>query len=129
MFMPEFLARNFIKITAVRCERLQDISSEDCLKEGIMTDEDAMLTERNDECCERCGGTGLYNSGGLNGIIHDVDCNKCNEKIFYCYDLQGRPYQTPQQAYAALIDKINGKGTWQSNPFVWVYEFKLIKQI
>lgn len=35
-------------------------------------------------------------------------------------------YKTPKDAYAALIDKINGKGTWERNPFVWVYDFKLI---
>jgi hypothetical protein len=29
--------------------------------------------------------------------------------------------------FAVLIDKINGKGTWESNPYVVVYEFKLIK--
>ena len=34
--------------------------------------------------------------------------------------------KTPQEAYAALIDKISGKGTWERNPLVWVYEFKLI---
>lgn len=34
---------------------------------------------------------------------------------------------SPQKAYAALIDEINGKGTWDANPFVWVYDFKLSK--
>lgn len=31
------------------------------------------------------------------------------------------------EAFAALIDKISGKGTWDSNPWVFVYEFELIK--
>ena len=35
--------------------------------------------------------------------------------------------QYPREAYAALIDKISGKGTWASNPYVFVYEFELIK--
>lgn len=34
---------------------------------------------------------------------------------------------TPREAYANLIDKICGKGTWEKNPFVFVYEFKLVK--
>lgn len=34
-----------------------------------------------------------------------------------------------KKAFAALIDKIGGKGTWQSNPYVFVYDFKLIKQL
>lgn len=36
-------------------------------------------------------------------------------------------YNTPQEAYATLINKINGKGTWDSNPYVWVYDFELVK--
>lgn len=32
------------------------------------------------------------------------------------------------KAYAALIDKINSKGTWDSNPFVWVYDYELIEK-
>ena len=34
---------------------------------------------------------------------------------------------TPREAYAALTDRIFGKGMWQSNPYVFVYEFELIK--
>lgn len=34
---------------------------------------------------------------------------------------------TPREAYAALIDHISGKGTWESNPYVFVYEFELVK--
>lgn len=35
-------------------------------------------------------------------------------------------YDTPHEAFAALIDRISGKGTWKSNPYVAVYEFELI---
>lgn len=38
-----------------------------------------------------------------------------------------KSFITPNGAYADLIDKINGKGTWASNPFVFVYCFDLIK--
>ncbi len=36
-------------------------------------------------------------------------------------------FNDPYEAYAALIDRISGKGTWESNPFVFAYEFELIK--
>ena len=36
-------------------------------------------------------------------------------------------YKSPQEAYADLMDKINGIGTWESNPYVWVYDFELVK--
>lgn len=69
--------------------------------------------------------------------ISDEDCLK--EGIIHAYtDNNGtKIYHTPhtkrgylstdvaQQAFADLIDKVSGKGTWDSNPFVWVYEFKL----
>lgn len=34
---------------------------------------------------------------------------------------------TPREAYAALINRVSGKGTWKSNPYVFVYDFELIK--
>jgi hypothetical protein len=100
MFMPEFLAQYFIEITDVRCERLQEITSDDCLKEGIETSEQGKNTYYFSKSVQY--------SGCRVGIC----------KIF----------ETPQQAYAALIDKINGKGTWDSNPHVYRYEFKYIKK-
>jgi hypothetical protein len=36
VYLKERHARYHIQITAVRCERLQDISDEDCMKEGIL---------------------------------------------------------------------------------------------
>lgn len=33
---------------------------------------------------------------------------------------------SPRKAYASLIDKVSGKGTWESNPYVFVYDFELI---
>lgn len=83
-----------IKITGIRAERLQDISDEDCLAEGIQFDGKAQSLY--------CG----FNTS-------------TGSKIWL-----GR---NPREAFAALIDLTSGKGTWQSNPFVFVYEYKLIK--
>ena len=30
-------------------------------------------------------------------------------------------------AYEILIDKVSGKGTWERNPYVFVYDFELVK--
>ena len=35
-------------------------------------------------------------------------------------------FPTAREAFWFLIDKISGKGTWESNPFVAAYSFKLI---
>lgn len=36
-------------------------------------------------------------------------------------------FDSPRDAFAALIDRISGRGTWERNPWVYVYEFELIK--
>lgn len=84
-----------IKITNIRIQRLQDISDEDCLAEGIY----------KGQC------------GSIDTHLMDA--------YYYRGDIQ--PYCTPRIAYANLIDKISGKGTWESNPLVFVYEFELVK--
>jgi hypothetical protein len=63
--------------------------------------------------------------------ISDIDC--MSEGINY-YEQEGfswcstgKLFDTPREAYAALIDKISGKGTWESNPYVFVYDFELVK--
>lgn len=66
--------------------------------------------------------------------ISDKDCLK--EGVNKICDFYGFPdikkddwghYNTPQAAFASLIDKVSGKGTWESNPWVFVYDFELIK--
>lgn len=52
---------------------------------------------------------------------------EANGEIYSYIPYEKPIYSTPREAYAALIDKISGKGTWASNPYVFVYEFELIK--
>lgn len=93
MFVKADLMPYRIRITNIRAERLQYISEEDCLAEGIWE----------------------AHNVGLEGVT------------YWYTNLVNSPYRTAREAYAALIDKISGKGTWASNPYVFVYEFELIK--
>ena len=45
---------------------------------------------------------------------------------YWYHGLPNSSFRTPQEAYASLIDRISGKGTWASNPYVFVYDFELI---
>ena len=36
-------------------------------------------------------------------------------------------FDSPREAFASLIDKVSGRGTWDRNPFVWRIEFELVK--
>ncbi len=42
-----------------------------------------------------------------------------------CYDyLSDKFYRKPYESFCTLWTKINGKESWNQNPFVWVYEFE-----
>lgn len=94
MFVQADLMPHQIRITSVRPERLQDITDEDCLKEGLEWQHGANM---------------FY-----------VNYNRTNNSR----ELLG---DTPREAFASLMDKISGRGTWERNPFVWRIEFKLVK--
>lgn len=96
MFTKSDLMPHHIKITDIKVERLQDISDEDCMKEGIYR---------------------LDSANGNGGIAYSFVGASDKKHIGL--------YNTPRDAFSALIDKVSGKGTWESNPYVWVYEFKL----
>ena len=38
-----------------------------------------------------------------------------------------RHYLTPREAFAVLVDKVSGRGTWKANPWVFAYSFELVK--
>lgn len=101
MFVVSSLMPHQIRITDVRVEKLQDISDEDCIKEGVE------LNTRQYEY----DGTKYYCVRGL-GYWRGFGCTN---------------FHTPREAFAALIDKISGKGTWERNPYVFVYDFELVK--
>lgn len=91
LFMPEEAARYYIEITGVTSQNLQDITEEECYKEGIV-----VFTPPDK--------APLYMAEVDNYLIAEPSA---------------------REAYAELIDRINGKGTWESNPLVWVYDYKL----
>ena len=53
--------------------------------------------------------------------------SRINKAQFYSITDESATYGTAKKPYSLLIDKISGKGTWASNPYVFVYEFELIK--
>lgn len=62
--------------------------------------------------------------------ISDIDCMaegiNYYEQDGFSWCSIGDLFVTPRGAFAALIDKVSGKGTWESNPYVFVYEFELV---
>ena len=97
MFVVAELMPHHIRILDVKVEHLQDISDEDCLKEGIYYRDDI--------------------------ITHNLEY-----VVAYAYERNGKEklFLTPREAFASLIDATSGKGTWERNPLVYVYEFELV---
>lgn len=103
MFVKADLMPHQIQIRDLRIERLQDISDEDCLNEGIFVNEYIK------------NGKMRYHYG-FDGFLHEREGWFAREW-----------FNKPREAFASLIDKVSGRGTWERNPFVWRIEFELVK--
>lgn len=195
LFVRADLMPHQIQITNIAIERLQDISDEDCIREGVeyalaaIAYHGAERYERKaDNAYWIAGGDGddYYDQGlsycydcavkvaaaenkAKGGAIYRVEggslqeeesfssCEECGRPLlfgyldFYFYqdigewqiDDDSDLYIIDQlmyterkdevvrhfarQTFAALIDKVSGKGTWQKNPYIFAYTFELIK--
>lgn len=101
IFMPRWASRISLEVTEVRIERLQDISEADAIAEGVEKNwigPDPCPPEYADEWMN-------YGSG---------------EDDFPCF--------SAVDSFKSLWDSINGKRghAWESNPWLWVVEFKVI---
>lgn len=103
IFMSRRHSRITLEITNVRVERLQEISDADAKAEGLSAiTKDGSLFK-----------FGIPDRDGLPGTDND-----------------GWPWdqweRDPRKAYRALWESLNGPGSWDLNPYVWVIEFKKI---
>lgn len=89
-----------VKHTDIKVERLQDISVEDLEKEGV----EVRRYEK---------------SGNEYVFYHPNPYRNGNWGYVHYYSLQ--------DAGRAFFDSICGKDTWESNPYVFAYEFELLK--
>lgn len=96
MYVKADLMPHQIEITDYRIERMQYITEEDCLKEGIMEGEFMNTWDR---------------------YYYDVCGDVPNHITFY----------DPKKAFISLIRNISGNKAWESNPYVLVYSFRLVK--
>lgn len=98
-YMPREVARIFLKVTNVRVERLQDITEEDAIREGVHP-WGLETQQRRDKWCRY---TQITDPGRITGTFRGE--------------------------FAAFWDSLNAKRgySWETNPWVWVIEFKSIE--
>lgn len=91
--MPKIAARIYDRIIDIRVERLQDISEEDAIAEGIEP-----VFEKNP------------NFGGVT----------YKGQFYNNYGKVGYTFLNAIDSYRTLWESINGPGSWDLNPWVWV---------
>jgi hypothetical protein len=97
--MPRAASRILLEIAGVRVERLQDISEQDAIAEGI---------------------EGRYHPAAPNlWTWRDYDSKK--ERFSYGTAVY------PKSVFRKLWQSINGPESWAQNPWCWVVEFKRIE--
>lgn len=96
-FMPKAAARIWLEVMDVKCERLQSISTEDCIAEGILplSMSAAQLSEQGQKYFDYSKPKQFFSEG--------VD---------------------PFWSFNSLWCSINGGESWDANPWVFVYTFK-----
>ena len=104
MFVAADLMKNFVEITDVRFERLQDITDDDIMREGIVH---APVSAKD------------LKTGEVGDFAYFVITKKEVKHIVHT---------NARDAFAGLINAISGKGTWESNPWVWVFDYKLVEK-
>lgn len=111
LFVRPELMRYQIEITGKRIEHLQDISDEDILREGVFH---GMCSSRNIET----GETGDY-------TWLDIKRKKLPNGHYHV-NIKHNVHSNIRECFIEMINHICGKGTWEQNPEVYVYTFKLI---
>lgn len=99
IFMPRSACRLRLKITDIKVERLQDISEEDAIAEGI---------EWKIKYPEESPNTKYY-----------------RDYLFADRLAFGIGFKA-KQSFRSLWHKINGEESWNANPWVWVVSFQKI---
>lgn len=103
--MPRWASRILLEITNVRVERLQDISEEDALSEGIL-----FLRTREWE------------------MKHFPEWRAMRDSI-RAPEEKPPIGPSPKQCFKELWNEIYGPGSWDASPWVWVIEFKVIPNV
>jgi hypothetical protein len=111
IFMPRWASRITLEITDVRVERLQDISEEDAKTEGVHVGQRVFLDDPHR--CRNCDKDRALHIGVAMG---------CPQGLGTVFDAS-----TYRGGYKFLWNSINGKDSWDLNPWCWCLSFRRIK--
>lgn len=120
MFVRADLMPRRIRIKNIKVERLQDISEEDCRKEGIIHVNWRQYLKQD-----------VYEFTPQKYKEHSLWTLPIFEESFLDSWAEKKPgeyaAESAKVAFAVLIFKLMGRKVWEQNPFVFAYEFELVK--
>ncbi len=98
IYMPKEAARIWLRVINVKCERLQDITADDAVKEGI----------------KKIEGLGWKHYSAKSHFTKQELKDAC-------------PFlKSPILSFLSLWESINGKESLERNPWIFAYEFELV---
>ncbi len=104
LFMPKSACRLWLQIKDIRVERLQNISEDDAIAEGIDINTRGIVK---------------FPKTYKNYLVNEKYLNKHPEMWKHEF------LESPKESFQSLWDSINKKThPWESNPWVWVVEFE-----
>lgn len=107
--MPRPAARIFLKITGISVERLQDITEEDAIAEGV----EQNTCDDPSKCPSRLKGGGCCGDGEYKNYLVSID---------------GEPAYSAKESFETLWQSINGPDSWEQNPWIWKITFQRIEK-
>jgi len=113
-FLPKWASRIALEITEVRVQRLQEISCEDALEEGVYK---TPTWDGPEHMKWQAKMNGPQHTSDHANAMTDAEFHAAVEQTWAEYGLSG---------YAALWESINGYGSWAANPWVWAVSFKVV---
>jgi hypothetical protein len=118
IFMPRFASRLTLEITDVRVERLQDISEADAIAEGVepLFDKETAASRPEFDLNPMPYSNYLWHGKSGKGSV--------TQKQVDAWKHQLSSYKDARGSYSSLWESINGSGSWNANPWVWIVKFK-----
>jgi len=106
--MPRWACRLVLPLVSVRVERVQSITEEDAIAEGVPHNSDRPIDKM---WCDTCLGHGVVERYAM-GAVRVDDCTECD---------------TARKLFRNIWVRLYGQESWDENPWVWVAEWKEIE--
>ena len=106
--MPRWACRLVLPLVSVRVERVQSITEEDAIAEGVPHNSDRPIDKM---WCDTCLGHGVVERYAM-GAVRVDDCTECD---------------TARKLFRNIWVRLYGQESWDENPWVWVAEWKDIE--